>query len=93
MTMIARTILVEGRVQGVFFRDWTVMQAESLGLSGWVRNRRDGRVEVYAVGEPGKVHRLIDLLHEGSPASRVDNVAVEESAVETAAGFVRRPTF
>jgi len=48
--MIARSIFIEGHVQGVFFREWTVQRARELGLSGWVRNLRDGRVEIYAAG-------------------------------------------
>ena len=90
--MIARRIRVSGRVQGVWFRDWTIREAEALGVSGWVRNRLDKSVEVYAVGEPGAVQRLIERLHEGSPASRVARVEVEEAAVQPTEAFSRRPT-
>jgi acylphosphatase len=89
---IARSIRVEGRVQGVFFRDWTIEQAREIGLSGWVRNRRDGSVEVYAVGDEAGVGRLIERLHEGSPPSRVERVQVADAAVEALDGFTRRPT-
>jgi acylphosphatase len=90
--MIARSIRIAGRVQGVFFRDWTVDQARALGISGWVRNRRDGGVEVYAVGEEDTLDRLIARLHEGSPPSRVERVEVTDAAIEAVEGFVRRPT-
>ena len=90
--MIARTIFVEGHVQGVFFREWTVQRAREMGLSGWVRNRRDGRVEVYAVGERKLLDRLTDRLREGSPASRVDSVHCEDASVERVDGFTRRQT-
>jgi acylphosphatase len=69
-------VFVSGRVQGVFFRDHTRRWASSLGLTGWVRNVYDGRVEIIAEGEKGKVESLIDRLREGPPISRVENVEV-----------------
>ena len=90
--MIARRIRVSGKVQGVWFRDWTVQTAKALGLRGWVRNRLDESVEVYAMGEPAKVELLIERLHEGSPPSRVSRVEVEEAEIEPIEGFARRPT-
>jgi len=90
--MVARIILVSGRVQGVMFRDWTIQAARAIGVSGWVRNRADGSVEVYAVGEPDLVDRLTDRLREGSPASRVDRIDVAEAQLQPVDGFVRRPS-
>lgn len=90
--MIVRSIRIEGHVQGVFFRDWTVEQARALGISGWVRNRRDGSVEVYAAGERDALDRFVARLHEGSPPSRVERVEVQDAAPEVVDGFVRRPT-
>jgi len=90
--MIARTIRIEGMVQGVCFRDWAVDTARGLGVTGWVRNRRDGSVEVLAVGEAGLVDRFIDRLREGSPPSRVDRLFIEETEVAPVDGFTRRPT-
>jgi acylphosphatase len=90
--MIARSIHVSGKVQGVWFRDWTIQTAQALGVSGWVRNRRDGSVEVFAVGEAEAVARFIERLHEGSPPSRVDRVDVEEAEVAAVEGFARRGT-
>ena len=52
-------VVVKGRVQGVFFRDWTVETARSLGLAGWVRNRRDGTVEVLLSGDPDRVDEMV----------------------------------
>jgi acylphosphatase len=89
---VARTIHVEGKVQGVFFRDWTIGTARRIGISGWVRNRRNGSVEVFAVGEPAVIDRFIEHLREGSPASRVDRLHIEESPVEEIEGFSRRRT-
>jgi len=90
--MIARSIRIEGRVQGVFFRDWTVEQAHALGLRGWVRNRRDGSVEVYAVGEQEAMDRLVERLQQGSPPSRVERVEVKPAAPEPVDGFTRQPS-
>ena len=89
---IARRIHVQGRVQGVWFRAWTVEQATGLGLDGWVRNRHDGSVELVAVGPAAKVEAMIALCHRGSPASEVDSVIVEETPGIVAAGFTQKPT-
>ncbi|EAZ00431.1 hypothetical protein OsI_22455 [Oryza sativa Indica Group] len=65
-------VVVKGRVQGVGFRDWTAETAESLGLAGWVRNRRDGTVEALLSGDPAKVDEMVSRhLPVGSPASAV----------------------
>jgi acylphosphatase len=75
---IARRCLVAGRVQGVFFRASTRQRAEQLGVTGYARNLADGRVEVVACGEPAAVLTLCEWLWQGSPASRVTSVQVEE---------------
>ena len=73
---------VSGRVQGVFFRASAAEEARRLGLAGWVRNRRDGSVEVFAQGAPGAVETLVAWLHEGPPLARVDRVDWREAALE-----------
>ncbi len=65
---------VEGLVQGVFFRAETRAQAHSLGLTGWVRNLPDGRVEVWACGAPGTLDKLRSWLRRGPPQARVDKL-------------------
>ena len=90
MKMIARSVIVEGCVQGVWFRDWTVQAARAIGVAGWVRNRADGAVEVYMVGEGDLIERMIDRLREGSPASHVDRIDVREAALQPVDGFTRR---
>jgi acylphosphatase len=90
--MIARTIHIHGKVQGVFFRDWTVDAARAIGINGWVRNRRDGSVEVLAVGDPALVDRFIDRLREGSSASQVDGMDVSDVPLQAIDGFTRRAT-
>lgn len=68
---------VSGRVQGVFYRDNTRRWASSLGLSGWVRNLPDGRVEVSVEGEKDKIESLERKLMEGPPLSHVERVITE----------------
>jgi acylphosphatase len=70
-------ILVSGRVQGVFFRAHTQDYANSLGIKGWVRNTRDGRVEIVAEGEKERLEKFILWCRQGPPGSRVDNVETE----------------
>jgi acylphosphatase len=68
---------VSGRVQGVFFRDNTRRWASSFGLSGWVRNLPDGRVEALVEGDKEKITSLERRLWEGPPLSHVLNVQTE----------------
>lgn len=67
-------IFVSGRVQGVFFRQSTQQVAQNFGLSGWVRNTEDGRVEILVEGEKEKIEKLIEWLHKGPPLARVEKV-------------------
>lgn len=90
--MICRSLLITGKVQNVFYRDWMVEQAESLGLDGWVRNRADGSVEAVVQGAPEMVETMIERARQGSPASRVADVAVGEAPQEVLSGFAMRPT-
>ena len=75
-----RRILVEGRVQGVGFRYATVREGRRLGLRGFARNLRDGRVEVVAEGAEADVDRLTNWCRKGPPAA--DVTSVEASDVE-----------
>ena len=74
MPLVARHVSVTGRVQGVFFRGWTQDQASELGVTGWVRNCPDGRVDAHVEGDETAVQRLIELLHRGPPSARVEDV-------------------
>jgi len=69
---------VSGRVQGVFFRMRTKQQADQLGITGWVRNLPDGRVEGNASGDPKALEHFSVWLHEGPEYARVDEVEIEE---------------
>jgi acylphosphatase len=86
-----RRLQVHGRVQGVGYRWAMVEQATQLGLSGWVRNRRDGSVEAMVAGAPEAVQRLIDWAQRGPPAARVTRVDVSAGA-GCYTGFEQRPT-
>jgi acylphosphatase len=74
MPRIARHASITGRVQGVFFRAWTQEQADGLGVTGWVRNCPDGRVDAHIEGEQAAVEAMIEHLRRGPPAARVENV-------------------
>jgi acylphosphatase len=89
---VARIIRIEGRVQGVWFRDWAVETASALCVTGWVRNRRDGSVEAFAVGNPEALDRFVERLHEGPTAAQVAKVEVEPAALQDFTGFTRAPT-
>ena len=76
-------------MQGVWFRDWTVKAATELGLTGWVRNRRDGTVEAVVQGESQAVERYIELAHSGPPAADVTGIDVEDVPLEDINGFAK----
>ena len=69
-------IVVRGRVQGVFFRAYTMEKARSLGVVGWVKNRDDGSVEIVAEGERAKLEELLEWARQGPPDARVEEVDV-----------------
>ena len=58
--MLQARLTISGRVQGVGYRDWAIETGRRLGLTGWVRNRRDGAVEALIVGEEGAVGQMIE---------------------------------
>ncbi len=93
---IARHVVISGRVQGVWYRGWTVGEATRAGLKGWVRNRRDGAVEAVFVGPATAVDAMIAACRNGPPSARVDDVAVSDATPDMTAGlapdFEQRPT-
>lgn len=90
--MLARHVIVSGRVQGVFFRAWTKEQADRLGIDGWVRNRADGSVEAVISGSESQIHEMLALLDEGSPPSEVEHIAETIWNDAVAPGFEIKPT-
>ena len=78
--MIAKRVLIGGRVQGVGFRAWMVREAQSLGVWGWVRNRPDGSVEAVVHGETDAVEELLRRCRRGPMLAGVRTI--DESAAE-----------
>jgi acylphosphatase len=87
VTRIARLVRVTGRVQGVFFRAWAQDEAQTLGVTGWIRNCSDGSVEAQLEGSAEAVEELLELFREGPPGARVERVEVEEADREGLGGF------
>jgi acylphosphatase len=85
-------LIVHGRVQGVWYRGWTVDTARALGIDGWVRNRRDGSVEIVAQGPEEAISLFIERCHQGPAAARVDRIEIEETDEAVPTGFGQRPT-
>ena len=90
--MIARRLVVRGRVQGVGYRDALVTAARAAGAVGWVRNLRDGGVEALVQGDPESVERVIAWCRRGPPVARVAEIVTEPAPIEPHEEFVRRPT-
>ena len=88
-------LCITGKVQGVWFRGWAVKTAQGLGLTGWVRNRRDGSVEALIHGPHLAVEAMVEASWRGPPAARVNDVAVKNASAnwaDLASGFTQRPT-
>lgn len=93
MTIIARHLTISGKVQGVWYRGWTVKSAQALGLTGWVRNRLNGDVEAVVRGEADAVLVLIEKARSGPPAAIVTAVTAQEvSADPEMRDFSQHPT-
>jgi len=90
--MTARRLIIFGRVQGVGYRDWMSAKATALGVSGWVRNRRDGAVEAVVDGDPAAVAELLRACRRGPRLA--DVAAIEEECTDPISepGFRRMPT-
>jgi acylphosphatase len=88
--MTATHLIIHGRVQGVFYRDWTVRTARQLGLNRWVRNLPDGAVEAHLEGAREAVEGMIEKMHQGPPAAKVERIERREAKAQHGEGFVRR---
>ena len=85
-------VVIKGRVQGVFYRNWTIENANQMGLKGWVRNRRDGSVEALFSGNPDSVQEIEQRCRRGPPSAVVTGFEVFPSTEDPGDGFVRKPT-
>ena len=74
--MLRAKLVITGLVQGVGFRSYTRNNAKSLGLKGFVRNRKDGKLEVVIEGYEKQIDDLLDLMHKGPFHSQVENIEV-----------------
>ena len=88
---VTRRLVITGLVQGVWYRESMRQTAESLGVTGWVRNRRDGSVEAVVQGQAAQVEAIIAWSRQGPPQARVKDVAVFEETGDFS-DFVKRPT-
>ncbi|GMY14798.1 kinesin-related protein 12-like isoform X1 [Fagus crenata] len=80
-------VVIKGRVQGVFYRNWTVENATQLGLKGWVRNRRDGSVEALFSGNSDVVQEMEQRCRRGPPDAMVTGLEVFPSSDDPGSGF------
>lgn len=92
MPRIARHLTITGKVQGVWYRAWTVETARSLGLVGWVRNRTDGSVEAVVEGDESAVDQFLALAQHGPAAARVERIDMQDVALSDHLAFEQRST-
>lgn len=92
MTRTAARLVIQGRVQGVGYRWWALEAARGLGLVGWVRNCRDGSVEILAIGDDAAIGRLAEACRQGPPYARVGAVDRYAADDDGSADFVQRET-
>ena len=85
--MIARHLVIRGRVQGVWYRDSMRREAEALGVSGWVRNVADGSVEAWVEGDQPSVEAVIAWARRGPPLAQVSGVDSAPAAPAEYRGF------
>lgn len=90
--VVTKMVRIEGRVQGVWYRGWTIDQATARGLSGWVRNRRDGSVEAVFHGPEAMVVEMVNLCWTGPPVAHVTNVMEQAVVLDVVNGFVQLAT-
>lgn len=75
--LVRAHVYISGRVQGVFFRDSTRLQAQAAGVTGWVRNLDDGRVEAVFEGSRDAVQRVVQWCHSGPRHAHVDHIQID----------------
>lgn len=88
MTLKHYKISISGKVQGVFFRQGTKAVADQLGLSGWVKNEKDGSVSIAVQGDAWLIENFLDWCKEGPDRAVVEDVKIEEGALEELQNFI-----
>lgn len=89
--MIAKRVVIRGRVHGVGFRDWMARRAQGLGVDGWVRNLSDGSVEALVAGDAAAVEELLRRCRRGPRLAEVSSIVEEMADPPDGPGFVRMP--
>ena len=92
MSLKSVRIIIQGRVQGVWFRGWMIQQVNRLNIRGWVRNRRDGSVEALISGPLVEVDEMISACRQGPPVAHVTSLTEESCDPPEAEGFHGLPT-
>jgi acylphosphatase len=92
MLLLAVRVRIMGQVQGVWYRSWTKETAICLGLSGWVRNRRDGSVEAVFYGSRSEIDQMLLKCYDGPLSAQVDQVLVDDEPSDVLLGFTQLPT-
>jgi len=92
MARTAFLVTITGRVQRVGFRAFVLQHGRELGLDGWVRNRRDGSVEIAVIGEPEQVDLLMERCGKGPLLADVDDITLSGGEDDGTTGFHERPT-
>jgi acylphosphatase len=82
MILIAKHILVKGQVQGVFFRKNTKQVAEALNVDGWIKNTKEGNVEIFAQADKDAIEKLIAWCSQGPPRANVEDVEIKDAAID-----------
>ena len=90
--MAAKRLIITGQVHRVGYRDWLIARAEAAGLSGWVRNRRDGSVEALIAGETAAVEELVRMCRRGPRMAVVSSIDEEFAEAPCEPGFFLLPT-
>ena len=90
--MSAKRLIISGRVQGIGYRQWMVSTAQSLGISGWVRNRSDGTVEALVAGEAAAVEELVRACRRGPRLAFVSQIDEQLTEPPSEIGFRKLPT-
>ncbi|MBX9814544.1 MAG: acylphosphatase [Proteobacteria bacterium SG_bin5] len=85
-------VFISGKVQNCGFRDYMVRRASELHVAGWVRNLRDGRVELLVAGDPSAIEALLDAARQGPPRARVDHLEIQPAEERLPKGFTKRFT-